>query len=383
MFRSKSIVFWMLFFTVTTQVNAGDPTFIGLGDLPGGRFESRANGISADGSAVVGYSYSGVYPEAFRWTRADGMVGLGDLPGGDFRSVADAVSADGSVVVGYSNADAGLEAFRWNEADGMVGLGDLPGGDFSSGAYGVSADGSVIVGGGNSDEGPEAFRWTEADGMVGLGDLNGGDFYSIASGVSPDGSVVIGNSVTVDYLAMEVGHEAFRWTEERGMVGLGDLYGGGHASYAYDLSDDGTVVVGASVAKKGRYEAFRWTLGYGMFGMGFLPGTRPTSKANGISADGSVIVGEQYSWSGWDAFIQDDANGMRSLTDVLEIDYGLDLTGWTLERAMDVSADGTAIVGYGTNPDGRPEAWLAVLPEPSILTMVLLGSFAMAIRRRR
>jgi len=29
---------------------------------------------------------------------------------------------------------------------------------------------------------------------------------------------------------------------------------------------------------------------------------------------------------------------------------GLDLTGWTLEESRDVSADGTVIVGIGTNP---------------------------------
>ncbi len=36
--------------------------------------------------------------EAFRWTQAGGMVGLGDLPGGTFGSKAFFVSADGSVV---------------------------------------------------------------------------------------------------------------------------------------------------------------------------------------------------------------------------------------------------------------------------------------------
>ncbi len=36
--------------------------------------------------------------EAFHWTQAGGMVGLGDLPGGTFGSRAFFVSADGSVV---------------------------------------------------------------------------------------------------------------------------------------------------------------------------------------------------------------------------------------------------------------------------------------------
>ena len=60
------------------------PMFQGLGDLPGGGFNSEAYAIAADGSAVVGQS-KGDFPlsewEAFRWTSDAGMTGLGDLPG--------------------------------------------------------------------------------------------------------------------------------------------------------------------------------------------------------------------------------------------------------------------------------------------------------------
>ncbi len=105
-------------------------SFEGVGDLPGGAFGSRANGISADGSVVVGFGFSALGQEAFRWTAAGGMVGLGDLPGGDFQSIAKGASADGAVIVGYGESALGQEAFRWTEAGGMVGLGDLPGGSF-------------------------------------------------------------------------------------------------------------------------------------------------------------------------------------------------------------------------------------------------------------
>ena len=73
----------------------------------------------------------------------------------------------------------------------FAGLGDLPGGSFSSHALGISADGSVVVGRGNSSSETsdpfgtyEAFRWTEAGGMVGLGDLTGGGFGSLAHSTS-------------------------------------------------------------------------------------------------------------------------------------------------------------------------------------------------------
>jgi hypothetical protein len=60
---------------------------------------------------------------------------------------------------------------------------------------------------------------------------------------------------------------------------------------------------------------------------------------------------------------------MRSLQQVLTNDYGLDLTGWSLNRANAISADGLTVVGFGTNPNGLTEAWIASLdgepvPEP-------------------
>src|SRR5947208_9327908 len=47
----------------------------------------QAFGVSQDGSIVVGYTYSGPLTiEAFRWTRAEGVVLMGDLPGGEPRN---------------------------------------------------------------------------------------------------------------------------------------------------------------------------------------------------------------------------------------------------------------------------------------------------------
>src|ERR1019366_1164470 len=88
-----------------------------LGYLPGGTYSS-ANGISADGSVIVGASGSASFEEAFRWTAGSGMVGLGHLPGTTNSSAA-AVSADGSVVVGTSYPASGNQAFRWTAGSGM------------------------------------------------------------------------------------------------------------------------------------------------------------------------------------------------------------------------------------------------------------------------
>ena len=58
-----------------------------------------------------------------------------------------------------------------------------------------------------------------------------------------------------------------------------------------------------------------------------------------------------------------EETGMQNLKELLETQYGLDLTGWALIRANAISGDGTTIVGDGINPDGNQEAWRVVLSE--------------------
>jgi probable HAF family extracellular repeat protein len=213
--------------------------------------------------------------------------------------------------------------------------------------------------------------------MIALGDLPGGDFISVALGVSADGSVVVGASRS------DMTSEAFLWTAGSGMVGLGDLPGGSASSSANDVSADGSVVVGGSRSAAGS-EAFRWSSTSGMVGLGFLSLSVPESSALAVSGDGSIVVGSSES-GGFEsndfAFIWDSTNGMRNLREVL-VGMGLDLTGWTLREATDVSDDGHTIVGWGINPNGEQEGWLAQIPEPSSLALLGLGLGAAAMLRR-
>jgi probable HAF family extracellular repeat protein len=245
----------------------------------------------------------------------------------------------------------------------MVGLGDLPpeGFDFPSRAAGVSADGSVVVGAGNycPGGGPapvtgEAVRWTQSKAIVGLGDVPGGNGVSRAFGVSADGSVVVGKGNAGASFQIEDLGVAYRWTSGEGMVPLGFLSGGSDLSAATAVSAEGSVVVGYSNSASGS-EAFRWTAAAGMVGLGYLnPVPRwNQSHANAVSADGSVVVGS----SAGTAFLWTAAGGMRSVEAVLAGDFGVDLTGWTLEEATGVSADGNTLVGWGQNPSGDTEAW--------------------------
>ncbi len=354
----------LLFGCSSLAVIADPPFFMGLGDLPGRAFHSRAWDISADGTTVVGGSESVNGPEAFRWTQSTGMVGLGDLPGGPFFSEARAVSADGSVVVGHANPGLGT-AFRWvltdpDSGEGiMIDLGDLPGGAYSSAAHGISASSDVIVGLGHSANGREAFRWTDPEqggsGMVGLGFLPDG-WESEAWDASADGTVVVGANFIPDL--------AFRWTAATGMVSLGTLPGSDR-SLATACNPDGSFIVGQTAA-----EAFRWMLtdpgsGEGiMIGLGDLPGGDFWSGADDISADGSVVVGASATGSfpsEVEAFVWDEVNQMRKLQDVLTTEFGLDLSGWTLRVATAISDDGRTIVGFGDDPNSVCEAWIAHL----------------------
>jgi probable HAF family extracellular repeat protein len=368
----------------------GTPSFTGLGflNLAAPTPRSEAFAIAADGSTVVGRSDVAEFARvAFRWTRADGMIGLGSLDPAYPFSTGLGISADASVVVGHTRVpDFNLEAFRWTAGGGMVGLGYVQPFHTESEASGVSADGSVVVGtsGGTGlldDEEfftGEAFRWTNAEGIVGLGFLDPAAAVSWASGVSGDGAVVVGRSQIIQPSCVGCS-EAFRWTSTEGLVGLGSLDPSVRHSIALGISFDGASIVGASRSPAcfGCTEAFRWTAGGGMVGLGFLNPAFRQSEASGVSGDGSVVVGS----SADEAFLWTADDGMRSLENVL-VGLGLDLNGWNLQRATGVSADGLTIAGTGVNPDGRVEAWIAHIPEPSSSLLSLLGLTGAAALRR-
>jgi hypothetical protein len=141
------------------------------------------------------------------------------------------------------------------------------------------------------------------------------------------------------------------------------LPGGEFDSEANAVSPDGLAVVGRANST-GDWEAFLWTEESGMIALGDSPGGLSYSSASDVSLDGRVVVGGANR-SGT-AFIWDALHGMRNLRDVLVNDLGLDLTGWTLHRATAMSEDGSTIVGWGTNPDRNTEAWLVRIPTPAL-----------------
>ncbi len=121
-------------------------------------------------------------------------------------------------------------------------LDEYPDRQFASSPLGISADGSTVVGESNFEGIFIPFLWTAAEGMIplytpGVGPSRG---RGTAWDVSADGSVVVGNSESPYYE-----REAFRWDAVSGMVDLGviddDL-----TSSARAISNDGQHVFGYS-----------------------------------------------------------------------------------------------------------------------------------------
>lgn len=273
--------------------------------------------------------------------------GLGNLPISSGPTIeAFDVSADGSHVVGQadSNTPSGVVAFRRQPSGVLDNLGHLNVGGKNSKALAVSSDGSFVVGVDNFMSSSEAFIWSQADGLLGLGNLpGGGAVMSRALGVSADGSIVVGQA------SSSSGLQAFRWAKMVGMTGLGDLPGGIFESNATCISADGSVIVGIGNSISGE-EAFRWTAMGGMAGLGDLPGGVFQSRAFGVSADGLVVVGSAIGALGQEAFRWTQAGGMVGLGD---------LPGGAFQSvAMDASASGTIIVGEGINALGENAAFI-------------------------
>jgi uncharacterized membrane protein len=358
--------------------HAQKPFFMGLGDLPGGDYNSYAWNVSADGGVVVGISVANQGTDHFRWTPDTGMVGLGIING-----FSPNVSADGSTIVGGQVMrpcpGCNGEKYRWTSVTGFVPI-PLSAGHWLS----TSGDGSIVAGTAFNQATNEfqAALWTEAGGV---------EFVPVASeditDISADGSVIVGRQIPgTRYIP-------YIWSAAEGFVSI-DL----PSRYADDgtdlkISDNGTVVTGNVVTSCCPYSddlrGFRWTKETGAVDVGRLP-DGPWMSANGVSADGSVIVGNSVNVNPQRPAIWDAAHGPHYLDDLLinELGLGGALAGWSGLHTDGLSGDGRTVIGRGTNPDGNTEGWIAFLgsqpvPEPSAATLFAGGSLVLLAARRR
>jgi probable HAF family extracellular repeat protein len=353
--------------------------------------------ISAIAAALaLALGASAVAAPSFQYLDPDAPFGASPWPA--------AISGDGMVVVGGEALTNGVSGtFFWTAATGVQPLDD---GSWPTDQprivrpQGVSFDGSYIFGEAiDPDDGPMAFTRardaynTPPTIFEGFDPTGGGLEYAIPSGAF-DGAI-FGSAVWLVGEGGPGGRAANMWRngtpsvlpsvrgpvfgEDRGQalsiapaagfaagwapesaarflaatrwdlssktpLFLGELSPGGE-SVAYDISADGTVVVGfAQIATSPRDRAFRWTAETGMVQLDSLYPAE-ASVARVVSPDGSTIFGRIYISAGI-AFIWDEANGMRRFDEYLEIELGVPLPAGTVIRdIIDISLDGSKIVG--------------------------------------
>jgi probable HAF family extracellular repeat protein len=338
---------------------------------PLGSPNSMVWGMSGDGSVIVGFR--GNFGPVFRWTAATGAV---DIGGTNFLV---AISKDGKTIVGQAADPRGVQsAAIWQGGKNWKTLGGLPNAtpidNTLSSAYGISSDGTVIAGlayKGTEGRAPRAFRWDAKNGMVDLGSLQ--NSQSRASAISGNGNLVggwdaaPGGGGTIGphnywmgalwYSGLEQFLHPYGWTgqvtaiNEVGSV----IIGQGHPmaqmhGYRFTVWDGRVEDLGALV---------RWT------SPPPVPNDEDRSVPNAVSEDGDMIVGiSGYGDPGYpqEAFIWTDETKMVRLKDYL-IGKGVPVpSGWQLVNGTAISQNKKMIAGFGINPQGAIEGFVAQLP---------------------
>jgi uncharacterized membrane protein len=349
-------------------------SFTPLGDLPGGAFASRANAVAADGSAIAGQGDTGA-TDAVLWIRSgstwSGPFALPRLAGGT-GGIARGVADSGSVVVGESTVANFRQPVRWNVVGTSGTIASIPfpaDGGYSGVAYACSANGSVICGdilfappsGGGPPPLPitKAIRNTSA-GTIDLGTVTGAP--GVSAGVTTARAISSNGSVSVGY-GMDAS-STYRPFRHAGT--MNDLTGGAWSGFGRGCSPDGNTIVGSQTIG-GATAAFIWTSAGGHVPLAPLP-TFDSAAALDATNNGRRVCGLNLLTgisNSQHAVIWDEGLGCRSIAQVLSAG-GADLSGWNLTFATSMSDDGTTIVGYGINPSGNTEAWIATIPMPPV-----------------
>jgi probable HAF family extracellular repeat protein len=320
----------------------------GYSALPGSYSSSYGWSISADGFKVVGQSFTPhTYPVpsdryAGVWTKSQTGWDI------SISAYVSTISRDGTILAGSSESD---EAWiRWQNGT-VQSLGKLnlpPGavGMLTSSVVAISDDGSVAVG----DSSAQPFRWTSSGGMMSIGD-------GWVADVSGDGSLVVGSRYLTDSNGTR--NDGWIWSSATGQVSLGSLAGAAGESNARGISRDGKYVVGYTEVSATRTEAFIWSQEAGMVSLGGFP-QQDYGTGYAVSDDGSRVVGNSQIDNQIYATVWSSESGWQDLVAVLTAS-GIDMTGWRLYLAGDITGDGRFVTGYGVH-NGITEGFWAELP---------------------
>jgi uncharacterized membrane protein len=249
--------------------------------------QGYAKAANADGTVLVGQANLASGGGAFRWTAATGVVALGLGP----VSVANGVSSNGTAVVGrmYGTENPPqIHMYRWTAAAGAQ---DLMALGLNGLVNGVSADGTTIAGGYipvAADNLYAPFRWTQTPGLIRLTN----DTPGYAEAISLDGTTVVG---TVK--------GPFRYTNTSGFAYM-TLTGFTNAA-AYAVSGNGSVVAGSASEGPWIWDATNGARSFvsvlTSLGANLTNWSSLTIKA--ISSDGKVMCGTGYRNNAWNSWI--------------------------------------------------------------------------------
>ncbi len=330
-------------------------------------------------------------------------------------TIATELSNDGSIIAGHGVTKTSDFYQGWvkHGDEGYTPIGTL-GGDRSM-VYGMSDDGQYLAGTSyNSQATAQGFRWSEASGMEGI-DYLPKSTNATVSGMSAGGQVIAGTASVVDDsfdpgfvirdCAGDCGpliaqySQAFIWTKATGTTSLGALRQKPstvdelecppvpYDTYANQISDDGTTVVGYGST----FEGWIWRPQTGMRLIPGLPNQHGMFLPLDVSGDGSVVVGGIGGSCGINCFagpgavIWDAIHGTRLLKEVLVEEYGLgdEIGDIFLEHATYISADGLTIAGRLDRTTGGGTwmvtlPWSPAVPEPWAISQLMLGVFLLS-----
>lgn len=350
---------------------AAQPSFVTIGDLPGGYHNSHAIGVSSDGSVVTGFSYATGGMLAFRWTQESGMEALPVLPGtGGYQGGP--VSPNGKFITGTHviQGQKGQNGFVWSEETGTVSIGSLPGGRNMS-ILGHITDDGLGVGRSDFDLTPtgyplyRAVKWTAQSGLEALPlpeptDLQ---YQSSAGRVLNDGRIFgVSNSGKWFY------------SEESGFEMLPV------SRYMNTINSSGDFIIGtmldstSPIPHRARY----WTPDTGEVPLAPY-GDDYASEALFLSDDGSVIIGRGT--QGWQVWLD---QGAPVLVEELVANLGVDLDGWYIDFIYGISGDGSKIYGTAINNTGKNlmiEGFVLTIPAPASASVLALGVLAFTRKR--
>ncbi|MBI5556146.1 MAG: thrombospondin type 3 repeat-containing protein [Deltaproteobacteria bacterium] len=269
----------------------------------------------------------------FLWTPEEGMKFLVDSQNKLLFCLSPDINNDGTIVTTCNLTDVDEYVIMWTTDGGMIPLAGTAKQDGYCEPTDINNRGQVIGWGGNGT----SLFW-DTDGTV----MNIWNWAPVGwvdwgwpQGLNDSGQVV-GQCMS------DRGGEAFLWSADAGMIGLGDLPGGAFYSMAMSINNNGQVV-GLGSSDSGA-EVFLWSADKGMISLG----SAGTNWCRGpFINDNGVVVG-----SNGGAFFWTEETGKLSLNELID-----PASGWHLDEAYDINNAGQ-IVGVGRDPAGHTRAFL-------------------------